>query len=205
MLRTLLPLSLLLLSAGAAQAQSSRVYCCNDASGQRMCGDTLPQACFDKAYKEVTPSGRTLREVEAPMTPEQRAAREAEIRAQRERAAREAEAKRRDRVLVDSYASVDEIDKRRDREVANVDGDLKRAQSRESSLLADRAKLEKLKPASGPIPRDLVEDLDTIGSELSATRSVIASKQRDIEILRARFDADRTRYIELTTKPNGRR
>lgn len=193
----LLPL-LMVFAAPLASAQATRVYCCADSNGQRICGDTLPQACYARAYREVAPSGRVVKEVEAPLTPEQRAQREAEIRAQKERAAREAEAKRRDRVLVDSYASVEEIDARRDKEVANIQGDLTRSRSREAELIKERAKLDKLKPASGPIPRDLVDDLESNAGELAAIRSVIDSKQRDIDATKSRFEADRRRYLELT-------
>lgn len=193
--RLLLLLSLLALPAGAA-AQTT-TYCCVDGSGSRICGDTLPPACFNRAYRIVAPSGRTIREVEAPLTPEQRARREAELRAQREQAAREAEAKRRDQVLLDSYASVDEIDVRRDREIAVLEAEIKQARAREADLLATQAKLEKLKPASGPVPRDVAVDLDTVAAELRAVRSVIASKQRDIDNIRNRFGQDRKRYVEL--------
>ena len=188
-----------------ASAQAARVYCCTDGSGSRICGDTLPQACYQRAYREVAPSGRVVQEVEAPLTPEQRAQREAEIRAQKERAAREAEAKRRDQVLIDSYANVGEIEKRRDREVANVQGDVTRSRQREAELLKERAKLESLKPKSGPIPRDVVEDLESNLSELMATRSVIDSKQREIDALKSRFEADRRRYLELTAAKGGAR
>lgn len=197
--RLLLLLPMLALPAGAAAQQMT--YCCVDGSGARICGDTLPPACFNRAYRVVAPSGRTVREVEAPLTPEQRARREAEQRAQREQTAREAEAKRRDQVLLDSYSSVTEIDVRRDREVTIIEAEMKQAKAREADLLASQAKLEKLKPASGPVPRDVAVDLDTVASELRAVRSVMASKQRDIDNIRNRFAQDRKRYVELMGQP----
>lgn len=184
------------LGAGTAQAQS-RLYCCNDASGQRVCGDTLPQACYDRTYREITPGGRVVREVEL-LTPAQRIQREAALKAQRERAAREAEARRRDQVLLDTYASVSEIDRRRDREISSIEFDLKRARAREADLKVERARLDKLKPASGTIPKDLADNMATVAGEIDAIRSVIDSKQRDIDLIRSRFDADRQRYLELT-------
>lgn len=179
----------------------TRTYCCTDAAGHRACGDTLPQVCYERAYREVSPGGRVVREIEAPLTSEQRSKRDAELKTQRDKAIKEAEAKRRDRVLIDSYAKVEEIDARRDREIAQIMVDLKRAKAQEADLLAARAKLEKLKPATGAIPRDIVEDLVTNTSELAATRSVIDSKQHDIDATRARFDADRNRFLELTQTP----
>ncbi|HSD36992.1 MAG TPA: hypothetical protein VLC92_05755 [Rhodocyclaceae bacterium] len=197
MLTRLLTIAALLMASPLVLGQT-RTYCCTDASGRRACGDTLPQVCYERAYREVTPGGRVVREVEAPLTSEQRTKRDAELKVQRDKAIKEAEAKRRDRVLLDSYASVAEIDARRDREVANIASDLKRAKAQEAELLQVRAKLEKLKPATGAIPRDVVEDLMTNTAELAAVRSIIDSKQHDIDATRARFDADRNRFLELS-------
>jgi hypothetical protein len=199
-LTRLLTVSALLLASPLVFGQT-HTYCCTDAGGRRACGDTLPQVCYERAYREVTPQGRVLREIEAPMTTEQRTKRDAELKVQRDKAIKEAEAKRRDRVLLDSYATVEEIDTRRDREVAQIATDLKRAKAQEADLLAARAKLEKLKPASGAIPRDVVEDLMTNTSELTAVRSIIDSKQRDIDATRARFEADHNRFLELSQAP----
>ena len=197
-----LTIAALLLASPFVMAQTqARTYCCTDSSGRRACGDTLPQVCYERAYREVTPGGRVVRDVEAPLTREQRSQRDIELKAQRDKAIREAEAKRSDRVLVDSYASVAEIDARRDREIASITVDLKRAKAQEADLLAVRAKLEKLKPATGAIPRDVVEDIVTNTSELAAARSIIDSKQRDIDATRTRFDADRNRFQELTLAP----
>ncbi|MGC3962261.1 MAG: hypothetical protein QM803_02765 [Rhodocyclaceae bacterium] len=201
-----LPVLALLLASPVASAQANKpqgsVYCCNDASGRRICGDTLPMICYDRAYREVSPGGRVLRDVEAPLTPEQRAKRELEIRAQRDRVAREAEARRRDQVLLDSYASVGELDTRRDRELANIESDMQRSRSRETELLTQRQRLEKLVPVKGAVPRDVSEDLGTNAAELAATRSVIESKQREMDLTRARFSADRKRFLELTQQSN---
>lgn len=191
---------LVVATAGAAPAEptSSRLYCCTDASGRRICGDLLPQGCYERAYKELSGGGRVVREVEAPLTPEQRAKKDAELRAQRDRIAKEAEARRRDQVLLESYSSVGELDRRRDRDLANVEGEIRSARAREADLVAQSAKLEKQKPAKGPLPKLLADNLAVNASELQAVRSIIAVKQREIGQLRLKFEADRQRYLELT-------
>lgn len=197
--RALLVLPLLLMLAAPAQAQT-RTYCCNDSSGRRNCGDSLPQICYDRAYYEIL-GGRVVREVEAPLTPEQKARREVELRAQRAKVAKEAEARRRDQVLLDSYATVGELDRRRDRDIGNIEGEIRAARAREADLVAQNAQLEKQKPAKGAIPRTLSENIAVNASELEGIRQVIASKLREIEQLRTSFDADRKRYVELTETP----
>jgi len=187
---------------GVSSAYASTSYCCADASGRRTCGDILPAVCYDRAYT-VMSGGRAVREVEAPLTPEQRAKKDAELRAERDRAAREAEARRRDQVLLESYSSIAELDRRRDRDVGNIEGELRGARAREADLLAQQAALFKRKPASGNVPRDVAEGLVSAESELEAVRSVILSKQRDLDQLRARFDADHTRYLQLSGQGGG--
>lgn len=199
LLRALILLPLFALLTSPAQAQT-RSYCCNDASGRRSCGDSLPTVCYDRAYVEIL-GGRVVREVEAPLSPEQRAKRDAELRAQRAKIAREAEARRRDQVLLDSYASVSELDRRRDRDIGNLEGEIRAARAREADLLAQNVKLEKQVPAKGAIPRQLSENLAINASELEGIRQVIAAKLREIEQIRVRFDADRQRYLELTEAP----
>ena len=141
-----------------------------------------------------------VREVEAPLSAEQRAKKDAELRAQRDRTAKEAEARRRDQVLLESYATIADLDRRRDRDVGNIESELRGARARESDLLAQQAALLKRKPASGNVPRDVTDGLTSTEAELEGVRAVIASKQKDIDQLRARFDADHARYLQLTNQ-----
>ncbi len=198
----ILPPLLLILMAPASQANT---FCCEDNNGRRICSDTLPQICFDRAYRELSPGGRVVREVEGPLTAEQRARRDAELRAQRERLAADAAARRRDQVLLDSYASVSELDRRRDREIANVEGEVRSARSRETTLIKQLADLQKQVPAKGPTPKALSENINTIESEINAIRVVIQSKEREARAIAEKFDGDRKRYVELTETPATKR
>lgn len=188
-------LGLMLLSPLA----KGQIFCCTDASGRRICGDTLPQACFNRGYREIGRSGK-VKEVEAPLTPEQRAKRDAELKAQRDKTAAEAAARRRDQVLIESYSNLADLDKRRDRELSIVGEELKIARSRETLLLSEQARLEKQKLAAGnKASKKLLNDLESNASELSNVRMVIASKQNEFDKQKGRFDSDRKRYIELTS------
>lgn len=201
-------LVLLTLSFLAPATVQAKTLCCNDAKGVRTCGDILPPACYDRAYFEIV-GGRVVREVEAPLTPEQRAKKDAELRVQRDKLAKEAEARRRDQVLLDSYSSIGELDRRRDREVGNVEGELKAARAREADLLAQQVQLEKGVTARSKPSRTVTDKLAINASELDAVRTIITSKQRELEAIRARFDADHDRYLQLTgqadVRPNPQR
>lgn len=194
-----------LLLAMAAPASMANTFCCEDNSGRRICSDTLPQICFDRAYRELSPGGRVIREVEGPLTVEQRARRDMELRAQRERLAAEAAARRRDQVLLDSYASVSELDRRRDREMANVEGEVRAARARETALNRQLAELQKQVPAKGSAPKAISENIVTVEGEINAIRVVIQSKEREARAIAEKFDGDRQRYVELTEAPSQKR
>ncbi len=187
---TALAILLLVCCASALAAEASAVYCCDDGAGHRICGNPMPQQCYSRAYKELSRGGRTVREVAAPLTPVERAHKDAADKARREAEARIAERGRRDRVLLESYNSVGEIDERRDSVVRGAEKEIETLKRRETELVAARSG----KP-------DIQDDPTANAAELNALRGVIAQKQRDAETLRKRFADDRQRYVELNGKP----
>lgn len=192
--------SFMLAPLGAAYA-ADQTYCCVDGSGHRICGNPLPPVCYDRGYREISRGGNIVKDVEAPLTPEQRAKRDADLKAQKDKQAAEAAARRRDQVLLDSYSSLEELDARRDRELNVLAEELRANRTRESQLLAARTELDKRKAALGnkKIPAKLEAEYESNDLELGSVRMILGSKQKEYDAIKGRFDTDRKRYIELTT------
>lgn len=175
------------------------VYCCTD-NGHQVCGDVLPPQCFGKSYREMSPQGTVRRTVEAPLSPEQLAKREAEERARRAEVARQRAEMRRNQSLLETYSSVADIDTRRDRAVESVELELRQAEARQAQLMKKRSGL--LREAEffqkRPMPPNLAAALRESDSELAAQSSIIEAKRRDIDAIRSRYEQDRSRYIALT-------
>ena len=132
----------MVLPAGAQTPPKGTVFCCTD-NGHQVCGDVLPLQCYGKGYREVSPQGTVRRLVEAPLTPEQLARREAEERARRaEIASRRAEL-RRNQSLLETYSSVADIETRRDRAIEAVATELKQAEARRALMLKKREGLNR--------------------------------------------------------------
>ena len=116
--------SLLLLACATLLAEDvfaqAVVYCCDDASGKKLCGDYLPAACRGRAYEERDSKGFVSKLVEAPLTEEQQAKREAERLRKIEADKQAAEDRRRAMALLSAYSSDKDIDKARDREIADI-------------------------------------------------------------------------------------
>ena len=189
----------MVLPAGAQTPPKGTVFCCTD-NGHQVCGDVLPLQCYGKGYREVSPQGTVRRLVEAPLTPEQLARREAEERARRaEIASRRAEL-RRNQSLLETYSSVADIETRRDRAIEAVATELKQAEARRALMLKKREGLNREAEfyQKRQMPPALAAALRESDSELNAQGLLVEAKHRDIEAIRSRYEQDRTRYIMLT-------
>lgn len=184
-------------SAGAVQKGT---YCCSDEQGRQICSDVLPQSCWNRAYREIDSRGLTVRRVEAPLTPEQLAQREAEARLKREQERLAREERKRNQALLDAYSNERDIDLVRDRALADIQKSLNRAGERYAEAakrqkeLSEEMEFYRRKPA----PKELLDSIRDNESELRANASVLEAKQKEMAATRAKFDEDKRRYVELT-------
>lgn len=187
------------LLAGAAFAQGRSTFCCNDARGVPVCGDILPQACYGRAYREMNERGVTVRRVDAPLTKEQLAEREAQARRKQEEDRVRHEQERRDQALLASYTSAEDIDYLRDKALSDVEASMQRAQQRYDEAIERRKQLNaemEFYRKSAP-PKSLTDAISETDAILRAQTGLIEAKQRDKQAIRAKYDEEKRRYLEL--------
>jgi hypothetical protein len=194
---------LLLISLNSVQA-AGEFYCCHDqSSGRRVCGDVLPEQCRGHAYRVLDSGGNIVKEVGAPLTPEQKAEQvlENQRRKQLENASREQ--RRRDQALLDTYAMPEDIDLAQRKAEADVNlailatiGRIDEARTKRKKL-EDEAEFYKKKA----LPPDLDRDLRALDHEIKLQQELLDIKKRDFDSIKAKYDADRKRYFELTRRP----
>lgn len=192
-------LSCTLLACHSAIAAGT-LFCCADASGKQVCGDLLPQACYGRAYRELGDNGRTLRNVEAPLTAEQRELRAAEEEQRKVDAAALKEKQRKDQALLNTYASEKDIEAMRLRAQEDVRKSIKDS---EGQIVAIRVRRKKFEDEAEfykkkALPPEVKKGLRDTDFEIKAQQSVIESKQKELEIIRAKYDEDLKRYRELS-------
>lgn len=199
MFKQALPLLLTLLAGSASAA--GEFYCCQDsASGRRVCADSVPEACRGHSYKVLDKGGNVVKEVGPPLTPEQKTQQAEENRRKKllEEAAREQ--RRRDQALLDTYATQEDIDLSQRKAEKDVAIAIENAQQQIDSLqkkrqkFADEAEFYKKKT----LPYNLANDLRTVDHEIKLQQELLDVKQREYGIIKAKYDADRKRYLELT-------
>lgn len=185
---------------GATGARA-QLFVCTAPSGRTITADRPPQECADRPIRELRPDGSIRRVIEPPLTPEQRAARDAEARRQIEEAERQRGQMRRDLALLETYGSETEIEATRNRALSDRQMLIERALKRMDELKRERKKLDD--EAEFYTKRDTPEKLKR---ELAANNEMVKSQQKAIADTKAdmarvneRYDAEAKRFRELVT------
>jgi len=202
-MRKLLLAPLLLISLNSAQA-SGEFYCCQDpGTGRRVCGDVLPDQCRGRAYRVLDSGGNIVKEVGAALTPEQKAEQVAENRRRKQLEDASREQRRRDQALLDTYAMPEDIDLAQKKAEADVNFAILATISRIDQARTKRKKFEDEAEfyKKKTLPPDLERDLRALDHEIKLQQELLDIKKRDFESIKAKYDADRKRYFELTRRP----
>lgn len=200
--KSLLLLTFGLTLAGPAAAQT-RSYCCVDDLGHPQCGNVLPPACYSKAYREIDAKGRTVKRVEAPLTPEQKAAREKELALKKEVERQAQEEERRNRALLNSYGSEKDIDAALENALVELEKSVKAAEDKLAEANKKKAKLDaeaEFYKKKG-VPPDLKRQMQDNEAEIKAKEKELQVKEQEREDIRKRFEDEKTRYRELSKRP----
>ncbi|MFT3848720.1 MAG: hypothetical protein QM739_08575 [Propionivibrio sp.] len=187
----------------APLAQSTgKLYCCTDAGGKQVCGDLMPQECYGRAYRELGESGRTVRNVDAPLTAEQRAERAAEDERRKVEEAVLKEQQRKDQALLNTYGSVRDIDAMRERALGDVEKSISDAEKRIAEIKVQRVKFQNEAEfyKKKQLPPEIQKGLNDTDLEIKAQQSVIESKKKDMEIIREKYDEDKRRYLDISRR-----
>lgn len=194
-------LAIALALSGSGMA-AGKLYCCDDAKGMQVCGDVLPQACYGRAYREIGASGRTLRNVAAPLTAEERAQQALEEAKRKEEEAALKEQQRKDQALLNTYGSVKDIEAMRSRAQDDVQRSIAAAQEKIAEIRVQRKKFEDEAEfyKKKQLPAAVQKGLNDTAFEIAAQESIIESKQKELKIIREKYDEDKRRYIDLSRR-----
>jgi hypothetical protein len=202
-------ISVLLFASGIATAfaatAQTRIYCCDAADGSKVCGDFLPTACQGRAYEERDVNGFVTKQVEAPLTAEQQARRDAENAKKQELAKKAAEERRRTLALLSTYSSPRDIDSARDRALAEVEKNMEQVQQRLDEAIKKKKKIESDKEfyKGKPLPESVKADIRDNEKEIKAQQAGVSAKRKEMDDVRQRFAEEKKRYMELTGKQSG--
>ena len=196
------PVSLVLLLAAfstqaAAPAGPGRFYCCE---GGRICGDAMPEQCRGKAYRILDSAGNVIKEVGPPKTAEQKAQEAAEALRKKELEEQAREQRRKDQALLDTYATLQDIDMAQQKAEADVNLSIQSAQNKIDDARKRRKKFEDEAEfyKKKALPPEVAKGMRDIDHEIKTLQELLDVKMGDAANIKSRYDADRKRYSQLT-------
>jgi hypothetical protein len=172
-------------------------YKCVDGQGKIYYSDKLTPDCT--RIEEMNRQGRVVKKHE---TAKPGVAAKA---AADEEAARKdsAERQRRDRALMATYTSEEEIEVARDRSLTIPLQAVKTAENRldkaNDQLFDLKSQADRLAGKQKAIPPNLLEEIGVQQKEISALEAELQQKKSYVESVRAKYEADKLRYRELKT------
>ncbi len=191
----------LLLAVAVLPAQA-KMYKWVDDKGNVHYTDTLPPAAASQGNAELNKTGNVVRKTESAEERQKRLAAEAEAAERKKIAAEQA---RKDRALLATYTTEQEIDLARDRALEHHNLIVKSTQARLKQIEPGAKDLEKkVKAASKngkPVPEHLQQQHDARRAEVEDARSTIKTNQEAMVKVRERYEAEKLRFRELTAKP----
>ena len=192
--RSLVVALVLAASAGA----NAEIYMCKDASGRTFTADRPIPECADRSMRQLDASGITRREIAAPLTAEQKRAREVlEERRRVDKAAAD-EQRLYDNALTTRYRNEDDIALARARAVELLDDQMKIdtvALARESKeMKLAQAIVAAARPVTLAADRRHLEDAaHTVESRLDS----ISQRLAELDRMHLKFDQALKRFREL--------
>ncbi len=205
------PLLLALLVSSAALPQSrpagggtrEAFFRCTDANGQTQVGDRQPAVCVGRDTQVLNDRGTVLRMIEGDQS---RAARQQrEVQEGGARRLREEQAQR-DRMLIDTYLSVEDIERLRNQRLELLEAQLNVTQQNISTMKERQSRLQQQvarfrpysdSPSAPPLPDHMAEDMVNTVNSLQTYQATIVSKQAEQEQLKAAFARDIARFKQL--------
>ena len=196
----------ILVASSSVTAEGLRAYRWVDDAGVTHYGDRVPPEHAGSELSVLNEQGIKVDTVEGTKTPEELAkeGRDRELRAGQIK--KRDEALLRDRVLLSTYLSVEEIEALRDRRMELVDGQMRIIQIYLDNLREKLIKLEKESqrfspyssdPNARPIDEKLARELsDTLDSIMLYEKN-LAKTRAEQDMLVSKFAADITRFEDL--------
>ncbi len=195
---------LLLVSLLAASLPAAAVYKWTDENGKVHYGDRVPPQYAKQQREEVNKQGLTTKTYSRQKTPEELAA-EKKAKEDAEAVAKaKKEQDEKDRMLVQTYPALKDLDEARADRLKLIESNLKMADQAKAGTEASLQELMQRKAAAekggGKAPPVLLTQIKDHEKSLKQTNDAIAKLKENRISTDAKFTADRKRYLEITGK-----
>jgi len=196
----------LVLLAALAAPWANAAYKCVDERGITHIGDVPPPGCANVVMYEILPSGKILRTIDPTPTEEQLRKRREDFDRAKAAIRDEADQKRKDMALINTFSSEKEFEVVRDRNIEPLKSRIVMAHDRIKAIDKRSKELEeelefykagKSKTKAKEAPPQLTGDLIRLKTERTSLEGSITKSENEIEALKVKFDIDKRRWVAL--------
>lgn len=187
------------LATVSASAQTPMTMFSCVANGKTYSADRPPPECANSDMRELNRDGSVRRVIPRPLTVEEQRARALEAKKKLEEEEKLMAQRRRDRALLEAYATDAEIEAARKKSLESAEQAIKRSQERTDSLAKDRKRLDDEADfyKKREQPDSLKRAYALNAQAVSAEERIMAEARGEVARINERFDGERKRYKEL--------
>lgn len=190
----------LFVAAWCCQAGAQvRIYSCVDAKGRHLTADRPIMDCLDREQKQYGENGTVKGKLPPSYTAQERAIEDEKIHQAQVAAQRQAEFRRRDRVLINRYPDAASHQRERAASLARLDDAIGAGERRVADLGQQRKDLEQQATAAKNVARSnqIKRQLDENAENLSAQQRLLAAQRDERQRIASRFDDEFARLQVL--------
>lgn len=175
--------------------------CWTNNEGIKECGDRLPPEYAQKGHQEIGKHGLVTEEADRAKTDEELEADKLEAKRRAEEQ-KELEAKKlRDKVLLDTYSNVDDMEAIREERIAAIDSSISLSKQQSEKLQTDldtrmAAMAEKERKGKTPSEAE-VNDIEELKRQIDNKKAFITKKQEEKTETNDKFASDIERFKKL--------
>lgn len=198
-------LAVLAVTAATAMA-AGKLYKWTDENGTVHYGDKIPPQYAKDQRQVLNDQGLTVRTLQAQKTEQEIKAAQARKAAAKEKQQRESQQAARDKMLLDTYTSIDDIKQSMNSRLQALQGQMKITGTTINNLQNTLVRLDQqaknFKARKKPLPDNLQKQLELTRRELMENQRFLIGLQKKEDAVSSRFGQDIARFTQLTTGHN---
>ncbi len=192
---------LLVLASIQASLVHAEFYRWVDDEGTIHYSDSLPPTKSQRKQDLLNETGRVVKSIPAPKTISEIQQEERLAQLELKKKEKLQKAKQKDRLLLDLYLSVEDIELVRDERIETVESAIRITQLRKDKFTKKLAELDsseqRLKNNGSEAPPWLTKSRKHYQEQLSNVEDILAIKEREKLVIKKRFAGDINRFLEL--------
>jgi len=185
-----------------AQAQGALTYRCQTADGKKYYGSAIPMQCAGRLVEVLNSGGLVVKRIDPQAEEKERLAKQTKEGKRPEfQSTQERDEERRNRALLATYTSVQDIEDARGRALRDNAAQAGRFEQRIKELQQRRTRYEKELESykkDGKASSTVEDNIKNTDLEIAAQQELLRAKQGEIPSINSKYDEDKKRYATAT-------